>query len=685
MCNKKTKQYYLCLSIILVISTMVLAIQGCKNNGQALHDHPSPRLRYQNLIDTMLTGWNTLNTRGTLSYVKMPSCFSINIGFKDYTNKEVLTETIPGFDHEDIFFGGHAYDGSYTCQELKWSGMKYRIESASTGDDLVILVTPLEVDKVEVPKYFIALQHSNRAKHPEYVKRIKPPLIIIETGMLWNKPGSIKRDGEEIAVDISNDKFRVYTTGEVIEEFYVGSIKSPYLTVNGFETVGVSTAKERSLEEIKVIVQEQKENHEAVKASYGDNAEVFDAIQTCLAWNMMYDPQDDRLLTPVSRRWNYNNKGYVIYCWDTYFGAYQAAATGNKAVAYANIVEMTSEKTEDGFVPNVRKSNGAKTRDRSQPPVGSFCTREVYRIFRDKWLLELVYDDLREWNNWWSEKRDYNGLLCYGSNYYEPVNGYPWEHTFAGQVNDWFGASMESGWDGSVIYEDQDFDKERAILKLWDVSLNGLYVLDCRSLAGIAEILGKKEDAIILRERADKYARNLVKQLWDEEVNFFKNKNWENESFPDFIAINGFLSLLSGNLDKQQLECLIIDYMLNEKEFKTPYIIPTVPRSNPVYDEDRYWDGRVWPPVNFLIYVGLLQYDYPFVTDARKYLAENSRALLLKDWHRYHHVRENYDPVTGSGDEANYSASFYHWGGLLGMMTLIEDSFVQFPSAMYEQ
>ncbi|MFP4059499.1 MAG: MGH1-like glycoside hydrolase domain-containing protein, partial [Bacteroidales bacterium] len=407
-------------SFMLALAMLLISCNKTINNKT--EDVPGEE-KYKELINNQLKGWNTYNTRSTLSFVKMPSCFSVNIGFKDYTNKEVLTETIPGFDHEDIFLGAHAYDGSYTCQELNWSGMKYRIESAHVDEGLVILVTPLEVDKVKVPEYFIALHHASGKKHPEFVQRIKPPLIIIEAGMLWNRPGMIQKEGHTLKVDLKNEDFSIYTTGEIIDEYYVGSIKTPYLTVNGFEETGISTSRERPLDEIKEIVQKQKEKHEGKKNKYGKNAEVYDAIQTCLAWNMMYDPQGDRLITPVSRRWNYNNKGYVIYCWDTYFGAYQAAATGNKAVAYANVVEMTREKTVDGFVPNVRKSNGAKTRDRSQPPVGSFCTRDIYKIFGDKWFLELVYDDLKEWNEWWLKKRDYNGLLCYGSNLYEPVNG----------------------------------------------------------------------------------------------------------------------------------------------------------------------------------------------------------------------------------------------------------------------
>jgi putative isomerase len=636
----------------------------------------APEQKYRQLQEQFCKGWNTWNPRSTLSFVQMPSGFSINIGFKDYLNAEVLTETILGYDHEDIFPGAHTYNGSYTCQELRWSDMKFRIESAHAGDDLVVLITPLEVDKVKAPDYYHALQGSEHDTTTVYFDRIKSPLIIVETGMLWNRKGYLSKKKNSLLAETPTDTIEVFVTGKPVEEYYVGSVKTPYLCLKINKKQGISTGKIRTLDKIESIIQEQKAKWEQDKEKYNKLADVYDAMQTCIAWNTVYEPQFDRVISPVSRRWSYNNKGYVMYCWDTYFGAYQAAASGNKAIAYFNAVEMTKEKTDDGFVPNVRQANGYVSLDRSQPPVGSYCVREIYRQFGDKWFLELVYDDLLDWNRWWAENRDYKGLLCYGSNYYEPVIGFFWEYTNIEQVHGWFGASMESGWDGSMIYENQEFDKERSIMKLWDASLNGLYVMDCKALADIAEALGKTNDAKELLERAGKYAKN-IHQLWDKEAGFFKNKNWETNKFPDFTAINGFLALLSGTLSDKQLESVISDYLLNPDEFYTNWIVPVVPKSNPAYGKGRYWDGRVWPPVNFLIFTGLSQYDSPLAQKAKKILTQKSRELLKGDWQKYHFVRENYDAETGTGTEKELSASFYHWGGLLGLMSLIEEGMVQ--------
>jgi hypothetical protein len=75
--------------------------------------------------------------------------------------------------------------------------------------------------------------------------------------------------------------------------------------------------------------------------------------------------------------------------------------------------------------------------------------------------------------------------LCYGSTPYVPILGIR-EKNNPEDINGWFGASKESGWDGAFLYENAPFDKEKHFFKHWDVSLNSLHVLDCISLGGTA-------------------------------------------------------------------------------------------------------------------------------------------------------------------------------------------------------
>ena len=53
-------------------------------------------------------------------------------------------------------------------------------------------------------------------------------------------------------------------------------------------------------------------------------------------------------------------------------------------------------------------------------------------------------------------------------------------------------------------------------------------------------------------------------------------------------------------------------------------------------------------------------------------LVAKSEALLLKEWREHGHVHENYNADTGEGCGIGNSDAFYHWGGLLGLISVLE-------------
>ena len=85
--------------------------------------------------------------------------------------------------------------------------------------------------------------------------------------------------------------------------------------------------------------------------------------------------------------------------------------------------------------------------------------------------------------------------------------------------------------------------------------------------------------------------------------------------------------------------------------------------------------GRVWGPMNFLVYIALRRSGQ---ARACRDLAEKSKALLLKGWLAHGHVCENYNAETGDMTVAEGKMggdSFYYWGGLLGTIALMEAGF----------
>jgi len=58
--------------------------------------------------------------------------------------------------------------------------------------------------------------------------------------------------------------------------------------------------------------------------------------------------------------------------------------------------QVIKSKTENGFVPN-GATGGGKSQDRTEPMMGAKVLLEMYRKFGDKWLVELLFDDLLDW------------------------------------------------------------------------------------------------------------------------------------------------------------------------------------------------------------------------------------------------------------------------------------------------
>jgi len=360
-------------------------------------------------------------------------------------------------------------------------------------------------------------------------------------------------------------------------------------------------------------------------------------------------------------------EGWVLFDWDAYFAAYMFSLD-NREHAYANAIAITNEITENGFIPNFGSAR-CTSEDRSQPPVGSFVISEIYRRYRERWLLQEVFDKLLSWNRWWPENRDVDGYLCWGSDPYEHGPLPAWLEKGIGAKQ---GAKWESGLDNSPMYDEAVFDTTINRLMQADVGLMSFYILDCRSLSEIASVLGKTEIVEELTERAETYSEKL-ETLWNEEFGLYLNKDLVKGEFSYRLSPTLFYPLLVKVPSQEQAERMIHEHFYNPEEFWGEYIIPSIARNDAAYPDNIYWRGRIWAPLNFLVYLGIRNYDLP---DAESDMVEKSSKLLLKSWLGERHVYENYSAETGRGDDAGMSDKFYHWGALLGFIGIIDEGYL---------
>lgn len=603
---------------------------------------------YARLKKRLASGWNTWNVRSVLSHVLLPEAFSLSLGVKEFPHTSYLAEALIAREQqreEELRPGLHAYDGSYTELTLSWKGIELRVESGHAGDDLVLCVTPLATQKMA-------------------------PKLVVHAGMLWQRPGHVEQRATMLIARLPSREITVHATAAPVCDPHVPAV-GPYLVMPLDAQVGVCTGRARTLNEIRACLDACRATQQACINRYGAVADVYEAMQTCLAWDTIYEPAQDRVITPVSRIWSCGAGGYILFCWDTFFAAYMAAVD-HPDLACSNLIEMARECTPDGFVPNYAQPDGFKSYDRSQPPVGALAAREIYRRHGTRWALEEVFEPLLGWNRWWPRARAAGDWLAWGSTPYAPLAGRYWE---SAGVNATYGGALESGLDNSPMYDDVPFDSDRHVMQFADAGLTSLYVLDCDCLADIARVLGRAEEAE-LRERGRRF-RAALGALWDADTGIFLNRRTDTGAYSQCISPTNFYPLLARAASPAQAERMVREHLLAPAEFGGEWVIPSIARNDPAFQEQYYWRGRIWPPMNFLVYLGLRHYD---LTETRAQFAAKSEALLLKEWRARRYVCENYCAHTGAGGEAGAASDrFYHWGGLLGLVALIEHGAVSGP------
>lgn len=608
---------------------------------------PSRSAQYAEVQRVLQQGWNTWNTDTVTSAVHLPSALEIRLGLK-LNSTENATAFLPtaligrqGATDEQVHPGLHAYDGSYTELNLVWHGLEVKLESAHAGPDEVMLVTP----------------------ETQPAKMSQPASAVFSAGFLWNQPGTVTRKDHSLSATAPGSVVEVFPSDPEIADLHV-PLAAPFLELSLRGPAGISTGRHRSVPEIQAILQQQRTALLQTTAKVPtDTASIRRAIQTTLAWDTIYEPEKRRVLSPVSRIWNENWGGYVLFDWDTFFAG-TLASIDNRGLAYANVIEVLNEATSQGFVPNYARAGNWKSADRSEPPVGAITVLALYRRYHDKWLLQQTFDALLRWNTWWTEHRDVNGYLAWGSDGDAPAQNL--DDSSRGTL---FGSVLESGLDNSPMYDKAGFDGHHMLLA--DVGLLSMFIADGNALATIADEIGRKDDAALLRKRAEKYSASLA-TLWDPTSAIYRNKDLRTGELSQSLSPTNFYPLLANAPKPAEADEMIRRHLLNPDEFWDDRVLPSIARNDPAFKDQTYWRGRIWGPMNFLVYLGLRNYSTPLAQQARRDLATKSTVIFLEEWRTKGHVHENYSGTGQDSDTVANSDRFYHWGALMGLLGYLE-------------
>ncbi|WP_019026396.1 alpha-glucosidase [Colwellia piezophila] len=204
------------------------------------------------------------------------------------------------------------------------------------------------------------------------------------------------------------------------------------------------------------------------------------------------------------------------------------------------------------------------------------------------------------------------------------------------------------------------------------VELNTYLAHEKTLLANMAELLQQEKLAASYRQAAKVLAKRINQCFFDEESGFYYDRSFTATSMKsDKIDKNGCIGTLLtargrgpegwsplwakiADVDKAER---VKNVMLKSNEFNTTIPLGTAALTNPAYDADIYWRGRVWLDQ---VYFGLIALDNYGYHQEAKNLAEklfNNAEGLSENGA----IRENYNPETGAVQGAtNFSWSAAH-------------------------
>jgi len=252
----------------------------------------------------------------------------------------------------------------------------------------------------------------------------------------------------------------------------------------------------------------------------------------------------------------------------------------------------------------------------------------------------------------------------------------------------------ETGLDNSPLYDQAQFIDSADTIDSVDVGMTALVAMDSMLLANLSSQIGRHDFAAELTSRSNTLSAALNSKMWNEDSGLYLNRQWTSATqpgggggvggkFSDVAAPTCFYPMLAGAANDTQVLRMVSRWLTNSTEFAVSSdpaprtepnrAMPSVSRSSSAFHDNSYWRGRAWGPMNWLVYLGLKNYNHlPEVKAVMAAMASQSEATFLVEWVQNHRVMENYNSVTGVGCDVGNAIPFYHWGALMALVPLVE-------------
>ncbi len=317
-----------------------------------------------------------------------------------------------------------------------------------------------------------------------------------------------------------------------------------------------------------------------------------------------------------------------LYYWDSYFMAQGLLDEEHKELVIGILDDLFSLFNRFKIIPNASQLYFTS---RSHPPFLTSFIFDVYDHFgKDtKWLKNAISVAEAEYETVWMGERKPNARQVYrGLSRYYDIN----------YLNDI--AETESGWDMTPRFN-------RKALNYLPIDLNALLYKYETDFARAAQIMGKKDKAIMWSERAAARKLTIDELMWSNSRKMYFDYNYVKERRGSVSSLATFYPMWAGMVSDEQAADLVknlkkfdnkgglatTDQQLNIK-MATAGLASTMPT------QWAYPNG--WAPLHFIVVKGLQRYGYH--DDARRIAMKWLKTNL--DWFKKHHIfLEKYNVV----------------------------------------
>ena len=206
--------------------------------------------------------------------------------------------------------------------------------------------------------------------------------------------------------------------------------------------------------------------------------------------------------------------------------------------------------------------------------------------------------------------------------------------------------AIQSGADNNPVLTNDEHDRSAII----GVDICTFQLREFLAMGRIADTLGKRQDAMYYRKRAEDLKSAMMRYLWFSEDTSFFNIRRDNGKPIKRVSYSNFVPLFQRVLPTDLGRAMILKYLLNKDQMLAPFGIRSLTKKDPDYNNVceiipySNWQGPIWINANFMFSVALKRYGF----DAEaNHLAVVIAQMLLNDIRSCGSMHECYDAETG--------------------------------------